>query len=148
MENIFKGCMPALMTPCNQDLSPNFDLLVKKADELMNYGMSAVIYCGSMGDWPLLTDEERQEGVSRLVKAGIPTFVGTGSNIPNIQVGTLIHPDAYVPASSNDLRDQTTFEYSPNYVYPSSNLQDLQVRARCTHENASSGEVSIRLTYV
>ena len=30
MENIFKGCMPALMTPCNQDLSPNFDLLVKK----------------------------------------------------------------------------------------------------------------------
>ena len=79
MENIFKGCMPALMTPCNQDLSPNFDLLVKKADELMNYGMSAVIYCGSMGDWPLLTDEERQEGVSRLVKAGIPTIVGTGS---------------------------------------------------------------------
>ena len=79
MENIFKGCMPALMTPCNQDLSPNFDLLVKKADELMNYGMSAVIYCGSMGDWPLLTDKERQEGVSRLVKAGIPTIVGTGS---------------------------------------------------------------------
>ena len=79
MENIFRGCMPALMTPCNKDLSPNFDLLVKKADELMNYGMSAVIYCGSMGDWPLLTDEERQEGVSRLVKAGIPTIVGTGS---------------------------------------------------------------------
>ena len=79
MENIFRGCMPALMTPCNIDLSPNFDLLVKKADELMNYGMSAVIYCGSMGDWPLLTDEERQEGVSSLVKAGIPTIVGTGS---------------------------------------------------------------------
>ena len=79
MENIFRGCMPALMTPCNKDLSPNFDLLVKKASELMNHGMSAVIYCGSMGDWPLLTDEERQEGVSSLVKAGIPTIVGTGS---------------------------------------------------------------------
>ena len=26
MENIFKGCMPALMTPCNQDLSPNFEV--------------------------------------------------------------------------------------------------------------------------
>ena len=79
MENIFRGCMPALMTPCNKDFSPNFDLLVQKADELINYGMSAVIYCGSMGDWPLLTDEERQEGVSSLVKAGIPTIVGTGS---------------------------------------------------------------------
>ena len=79
MENIFRGCMPALMTPCNKDLSPNFDLLVKKASELMNHGMSAVIYCGSMGDWPLLTDEERKKGVSSLVKAGIPTIVGTGS---------------------------------------------------------------------
>ena len=79
MENIFKGCMPALMTPCNQDLSPNFDLLVQKAEELINFGMSAVIYCGSMGDWPLLSDEERQEGVARLVKAGIPTVVGTGA---------------------------------------------------------------------
>jgi len=79
MENIFKGCMPALMTPCNEDLSPNFDLLVQKAEELINFGMSAVIYCGSMGDWPLLSDEERQEGVDRLVKARIPTVVGTGA---------------------------------------------------------------------
>ena len=91
MENIFKGCMPALMTPCNQDLSPNFDLLVKKADELMNYGMSAVIYCGSMGDWPLLTDEERQEGVSSLVKAGIPTIVGTGSINSKKATGHAVH---------------------------------------------------------
>ena len=79
MENIFKGCMPALITPCNEDLSPNFDLLVQKAEELINFGMSAVIYCGSMGDWPLLSDEERQEGVARLVKARIPTVVGTGA---------------------------------------------------------------------
>ena len=32
-----------------------------------------------MGDWPLLTDAERQEGVARLVAAGIPTIVGTGA---------------------------------------------------------------------
>ena len=79
MSNIFKGCMPALMTPCNDDYTPNFDLLVKKADELIQIGMSAVIYCGSMGDWPLLSDDDRQKGVSRLVKAGIPTIVGTGA---------------------------------------------------------------------
>ena len=79
MKNIFTGCMPALMTPCNTDHSPNFDLLVKKAKELINHGMSAVVYCGSMGDWPLLKDEDRQEGVSRLVKAGVPTIVGTGA---------------------------------------------------------------------
>jgi hypothetical protein len=50
-----------------------------KAKELIAEGMSAVVYCGSMGDWPLLSDEERQEGVSRLVSAGIPTIVGTGA---------------------------------------------------------------------
>jgi len=71
--------MPALMTPCNDDYTPNFDLLVKKADELIQIGMSAVIYCGSMGDWPLLSDDDRQKGVSRLVQAGIPTIVGTGA---------------------------------------------------------------------
>ncbi len=79
MNNIFKGCMPALMTPCNKDYTPNFELLVIKAKELINTGMSAVVYCGSMGDWPLLSDKERQEGVARLVKAGIPTIVGTGA---------------------------------------------------------------------
>ncbi len=91
MENIFKGCMPALMTPCNEDLSPNFDLLVKKAQELIDYGMSAVVYCGSMGDWPLLSDEERQEGVSKLVKAGVPTIVGTGAINSKKATGHAIH---------------------------------------------------------
>ena len=71
--------MPALMTPCNEDLSPNFDLLVQKAEELINYGMSAVVYCGSMGDWPLLSEEQRQQGVVALVDAGVPVIVGTGA---------------------------------------------------------------------
>ena len=79
MNNVFKGCMPALMTPCNNDYSPNFELLLGKAKELIDTGMSAVIYCGSMGDWPLLSDEQRQQGVAKLVNAGIPTIVGTGA---------------------------------------------------------------------
>ncbi|RIX33120.1 dihydrodipicolinate synthase family protein, partial [Acinetobacter baumannii] len=58
---------------------PDFDALVKKGHELIEAGMSAVVYCGSMGDWPLLTEAQRQEGVARLVAAGIPTIVGTGA---------------------------------------------------------------------
>jgi 4-hydroxy-tetrahydrodipicolinate synthase len=76
---IFSGCMPALMTPCKDDRTPDFDALVRKAKELIAAGMSAVVYCGSMGDWPLLTDEERMEGVERLVKAGVPVIAGTGA---------------------------------------------------------------------
>ena len=80
--NPFRGCMPALMTPCDADGRPDFDALVATGRDLVAAGMSAVIYCGSMGDWPLLTDGERQEGVARLVKAGIPVIVGTGAQNP------------------------------------------------------------------
>ena len=44
--------------------------------------MSGVVYCGSMGDWPLLSDEQRCTGVERLVAAGVPVVVGTGAQSP------------------------------------------------------------------
>ncbi|WP_422040931.1 dihydrodipicolinate synthase family protein [Roseibium sp.] len=77
--NVFSGLMPALMTPCLPDRTPDYDALVAKGQELIAAGMSAVVYCGSMGDWPLLTDAQRMEGVERLVKAGVPVVVGTGA---------------------------------------------------------------------
>ncbi len=67
------------MTPCTPERKPDYDALVAKGRELIDIGMSAVVYCGSMGDWPLLTEAERQEGVARLVAAGVPTIVGTGA---------------------------------------------------------------------
>ena len=76
---IFCGGIPALMTPCNADRTPNTDALVRKAQELMGAGMNAVVYCGSMGDWPLLTDAQRQTGVAALTDAGVPVIVGTGA---------------------------------------------------------------------
>jgi 4-hydroxy-tetrahydrodipicolinate synthase len=77
--NIFSGCLPALMTPCNADRSPNFSALVSKGKQMMDAGMNGVIYCGSMGDWPLLTDDQRKQGVAALCEAGIPVVVGTGA---------------------------------------------------------------------
>ena len=77
--SIFHGTIPALMTPCRADRSPDFDALVAMGKKLMNHGMSGVVYCGSMGDWPLLTDEQRMTGVQELARAGIPVIVGTGA---------------------------------------------------------------------
>ncbi len=76
---IFSGVIPALMTPCTPERKPDFDALVRKGKELVAKGMSAVVYCGSMGDWPLLSDAQRMEGVERLVKAGVKVIVGTGA---------------------------------------------------------------------
>ena len=77
--SIFTGCVPALMTPCDEHRKPNYDALVERGLYLIEQGMSAVVYCGSMGDWPLLTDSQRMEGVSALVEAGVPVIVGTGA---------------------------------------------------------------------
>ena len=41
--NIFSGCIPALMTPCKPDRTPDFDALVRKGKELIAKGMSAVV---------------------------------------------------------------------------------------------------------
>ncbi|MCE3027821.1 dihydrodipicolinate synthase family protein [Salinicola sp. DM10] len=78
-DSIFSGCIPALMTPCTAQRTPDYDALVAKGRELIDLGMRAVVYCGSMGDWPLLSEAQRQEGVARLVAAGVPVIVGTGA---------------------------------------------------------------------
>jgi 4-hydroxy-tetrahydrodipicolinate synthase len=83
--------MPALMTPCDSKGEPNFDALISKGRELIAAGMSAVIYCGSMGDWPLLTDAQRQEGVRRLTEAGVPVIVGTGAQNSKLAAAHAAH---------------------------------------------------------
>ena len=77
--NPFQGVIPALMTPCDENGVVNFKALVRAGKRLVDAGMSGVVYCGSMGDWPLLSDEERMEGTEYLVKAGISVVVGTGA---------------------------------------------------------------------
>ena len=91
---IFNGCLPAIMTPCKEDRTPDFDALVKKALELVEAGMNGVIYCGSMGDWPLLTDAERMEGVARLCQAGVPVVVGTGAQNPRLAAAHAAHAES------------------------------------------------------
>ncbi|MGG7519448.1 dihydrodipicolinate synthase family protein [Allorhizobium undicola] len=91
--DIFSGVIPALMTPCKQDRSPDLEALVRKAEELMDAGMSAVVYCGSMGDWPLLTDAQRMAGVERLAAAGIPVIVGTGAVNTSVAVAHAAHAE-------------------------------------------------------
>jgi len=91
LADVFQGCIPALMTPCTSNGQPDFDALVLKAKELIDLGMRAVVYCGSMGDWPLLTDSQRQEGVARLAQAGVPVVVGTGAQNPKIAADHAAH---------------------------------------------------------
>lgn len=80
--DIFSGCIPALMTPCDASGQADFESLAAKGRELVDLGMRAVVYCGSMGEWPLLTDQQRMRGVEQLLSADVPTIVGTGAQNP------------------------------------------------------------------
>jgi 1-pyrroline-4-hydroxy-2-carboxylate deaminase len=88
---IFKGCIPAVMTPCTEAGEPNYAELVATAQRLIATGMRGVVYCGSMGDWPLLTDAQRQEGVKQLCDAGVPVIVGTGAQNPKLAASHAAH---------------------------------------------------------
>ena len=92
--NTFSGCIPALMTPCDESGSPKFDALVRKGQELVEEGMSSVVYCGSMGDWPLLSEEHRRHGVNALIDAGLPVIVGTGAQNTQNAVAHAVHAKA------------------------------------------------------
>ena len=89
--SIFRGGVPAIMTPCLEDRSPNYPALVGKARELIAAGMNSVVYCGSMGDWPLLSDAQRQEGVRQLTEADVPVIVGTGAQNTAIAAAHAAH---------------------------------------------------------
>ncbi len=93
MQSVFTGCIPALMTPCDAQGTPDFAALARKGKELIEAGMSAVVYCGSMGDWPLLSDEQRMQGVEALVDAGVATIVGTGAQSPLRAVALAAHAE-------------------------------------------------------
>ena len=92
--SVFEGAIPALMTSCDRHRNPVFAGLVERADTLINAGMVSVVYCGSMGDWPLLTDEQRQSGVQHLCDAGIPVVVGTGAQNTRNAVAHAAHAQA------------------------------------------------------
>lgn len=93
-QSVFAGTMPALMTPCDAAGTPDLDALAAKGCELIDAGMSAVVYCGSMGDWPLLEDEQRMAGVEALVTAGVPTVVGTGAQNPRRAAALAAHANS------------------------------------------------------
>jgi len=75
-------------------------------------------------------------------------FTGHSGGTPSIEIGTTVDPDQFVDDPSNDLTEVITFMPTSEYVYPSTETQDLVVKARCNHFNATAGVVTVKLTYI
>lgn len=79
----FTGSGVALITPFNQDGSPNYE----KLDEILEMHIAnktdAVLICGTTGEAPTLPDDEHLEVIKHAVNTvhgRIPVIGGTGSN--------------------------------------------------------------------
>lgn len=79
---IFRGIATALVTPMNQN-GVDYERFGKFIDWQINQGINALVVCGTTGEAPTLTDEEKKRCISIAIErsAGrVPVIAGTGSN--------------------------------------------------------------------
>ena len=81
------------------------------------------------------------------VKVTTPVTNYTGS-APTIDVGDQTDIDAYMTGDMSDLSSAGTYTANPDYVYPASQTNDLNVRCKFTHNSATLGAVTVSVTYV
>lgn len=75
--------MTAMVTPYNDDLSVNFDKAAELAEYLCDNGSEGLVVCGTTGESPVLSDEEKlilYQTVQDRVGDRVPVWAGTGCN--------------------------------------------------------------------
>lgn len=80
---MFKGSGVALVTPFNEDLSVNYEMLKELVEFHCENGTDALIVIGTTGEASTLTDEEKEKVVKTVIETNrkrLPIIVGSGSN--------------------------------------------------------------------
>jgi hypothetical protein len=75
----------------------------------------------------------------------VSNYSGTA---PSIDVGDVSDIDAYMTGDESDLSEVGVYTASPNYIYPSTQTTDLDLRVKITHSGATLGDVTVSVTYV
>ncbi len=91
---MFKGSMPALVTPFTPDGELDLDTLKKLVDWHIDQGSHALVPVGTTGESPTLTHDEHRtviEEVVRAVNGRVPVIAGAGSNSTREGIGLLQH---------------------------------------------------------
>ncbi len=91
---MFKGSMPALVTPFTPDGELDLDTLKKLVEWHVGQGSHGLVPVGTTGESPTLTHDEHRlvvEEVVRIVAGRIPVIAGAGSNSTREGIGLLRH---------------------------------------------------------
>ena len=86
---LFKGAGVALITPFNEDLTVNYDMLGTLIERQIEGKTDAIIVCGTTGEPATMTEEEKLSVIKYTVEkaAGrIPVVAGTGGNSTQVVV--------------------------------------------------------------
>ena len=91
---MFKGSLPALVTPFTADGELDMDTLKKLVEWHIDQGSHGLVPVGTTGESPTLTHEEHRivvEEVVRLVAGRVPVIAGAGSNSTREGIGLIRH---------------------------------------------------------
>lgn len=75
--------MTAMVTPYNEDLSVNYAKAAELAEYLCDNGSDGLVVCGTTGESPVLSDEEKlklYQTIQERVGGRVPVWAGTGCN--------------------------------------------------------------------
>jgi len=138
---LYKGLMPALLTPFTPDGQVHQELLADLANEFVELGFHGLYLCGSTGEGLLLSEEERKTVVEVTLSAvdgRVPVIVHVGDTSTRMAENLARHarscgadavasiPPFYYPYSKREIiayyRDLKKASELPLYFY---NIPDL-----------------------
>ncbi|MBU3030790.1 4-hydroxy-tetrahydrodipicolinate synthase [Paracoccus marinaquae] len=91
---MFKGSMPALITPFTADGELDLNTLKKLVEWHVDQGSHGLVPVGTTGESPTLTHDEHRLVVEEVIKAAagrVPVIAGAGSNSTREGIGLLRH---------------------------------------------------------
>lgn len=91
---MFKGSIPALITPFTADGDLDLDTLEKLVEWHIDQGSHGLVPVGTTGESPTLTHDEHRkvvEDVVRIAAGRIPVIAGAGSNSTREGIGLIRH---------------------------------------------------------
>ncbi len=80
---IFKGSIPAVITPFTSSFEIDFEALAKHIDFLISEGSHGLVSCGTTGESPTLSHDEHRQVTEFIIKRAnskVPVMAGCGSN--------------------------------------------------------------------
>ncbi len=110
---MFKGSMPALITPFTPDGELDLDTLKKFVEWQIDQGSHGLVPCGTTGESPTLSHEEDRlvvREVVRIADGRVPVIAGAGSNSTREAIGLAQHAEG---AGANGLLIVTPYYNKP-----------------------------------